>query len=92
MPSLLDRVTHNRWKEKLIGASYHFTKPGQQCFSCWYYVELNSPLGNDWGVCTSSFSDYDGMVRYEHDGCDEYVPDTRVAASPPATPPLGEPS
>lgn len=43
-----------------------------QCLHCWYYVPLSAPLGEDWGVCSNSYSGRDGLVMFEHDGCDEF--------------------
>lgn len=44
-----------------------------QCMFCVYYVPLSGVFIEDWGACTNVKSQYDGTVRYEHDGCREFV-------------------
>ncbi len=46
----------------------------EQCGGCNAYRPIDGPLGEDWGVCTNPASPADGSVRFEHDGCDAFVP------------------
>ncbi|CAL9485593.1 MULTISPECIES: DUF3027 domain-containing protein [unclassified Streptomyces] len=41
----------------------------EQCGGCRFWVALSGRLGQDWGACTHAGSDFDGRVRFEHDGC-----------------------
>ncbi|RSN36187.1 DUF3027 domain-containing protein [Amycolatopsis sp. WAC 01416] len=42
---------------------------GEQCGGCVFWVALHGRLGQDYGACTNAHSIFDGMVRFEHDGC-----------------------
>ena len=59
-----------RWIEKSSdygdGATY------EQCGGCRYYLRLTGMLSSDWGVCSHSASDWDGLAMFEHDGCEHF--------------------
>lgn len=46
----------------------------EQCLFCRYYMPLAGPMGHDFGVCSNPAEPFDGRVRFEHDGCDGFVP------------------
>jgi hypothetical protein len=73
------RAVHERWAERL---NRRAEEPGyrdewfqQQCGGCLHWLALGGHLGDDWGVCSSVSSTYDGVVRFEHDGCDHFSED-----------------
>lgn len=45
----------------------------EQCGGCRFWVALGGELGRDWGVCTHPGSEFDGRVRFEHDGCELFA-------------------
>lgn len=45
----------------------------EQCGGCRFWIPLYGRIGNDWGVCSSGDSVFDGRVRFEHDGCDGFA-------------------
>ncbi len=47
----------------------------QQCGGCLHWLALGGKIGADWGVCSSESSPFDGVARFEHDGCDHFVED-----------------
>jgi hypothetical protein len=44
-----------------------------QCGGCRFFVRLSGCFGEDYGACTNRESKFDGCVRFEHDGCDEFI-------------------
>ena len=44
----------------------------EQCGSCQFWIPLAGSWGLDWGGCSNEASPFDGTVRFEHDGCDQY--------------------
>ncbi len=48
----------------------------QQCGGCRYWIALHGVLGSDYGACSNARSPRDGMVQFEHDGCDAFEPVT----------------
>ena len=67
---------HRRWLERL---NRHMDEPDyqeewrcQQCGNCSFFAALAGDFGLDWGVCTNRKSKFDGIVRFEHDGCEWY--------------------
>ncbi len=44
----------------------------QQCLFCRYFIPLSGALVEDWGACSNPLSPFDGIVRFEHDGCDAF--------------------
>ena len=49
-------------------------------------MPLAGALGDDWGACSGALSPFDGMVRFEHDGCDAFEAVRRGAVSASADP------
>jgi len=45
----------------------------EQCGSCRFWFPLAGELGSDYGACANARSPFDGQVRFEHDGCDEFL-------------------
>jgi hypothetical protein len=39
---------------------------------CEFWVPLAGQWGLDYGACANPRSPFDGRVRFEHDGCEEY--------------------
>jgi hypothetical protein len=67
------RAVHERWLTRLnrrigdpgyLDEWYH-----QQCGSCRRWIPLSGQAGLDWGACIHEQSEFDGHVRFEHDGC-----------------------
>ncbi|WP_449346118.1 DUF3027 domain-containing protein [Streptomyces xanthochromogenes] len=44
----------------------------EQCGGCRFLIALSGELGLDWGACTHADSQFDGHVRFEHDGCGHF--------------------
>lgn len=62
------KAAHQRWvrnRDPVDGAI--------QCYGCKYHAKLRTALGLDWGVCANSKSPYDGLLKFEHQGCSEHV-------------------
>ncbi len=61
---------HSRWIKNM-------THQGEwcehQCGGCRFYIHLTGEFKSDWGVCTNPLSPRDGIVTFEHDGCDHFV-------------------
>lgn len=70
------RRCHDRWQQRVNRDLSSPTCPeewyAQQCLCCRYYVPLVGALSEDWGVCSNPDSAFDGIVRFEHDGCDQF--------------------
>lgn len=45
---------------------------GRQCGACRFWIPLAGRLGYDYGACSNVLSEFDGRVRFEHDGCQAY--------------------
>jgi hypothetical protein len=70
------KACHERWMERL---HHRFDDPNfkeewsdQQCMDCKFFTPLTGVFVDDWGVCSNPASEFDGIVRFEHDGCDAY--------------------
>ena len=67
---------HERWGDKSNRDSSVDEAPDEwvwsQCEGCRYWIPLTGEFRTDWGVCSNSKSKFDGVVRFAHDGCDEY--------------------
>jgi hypothetical protein len=70
------RACHERWMEK---RNRKQEEPGykdewyaEQCGMCKYFAPLSGAFAEDYGVCSNSSSEFDGFVRFEHDGCDVF--------------------
>jgi hypothetical protein len=73
----VQRAIHDRWIEsrnrKTEDPDYLEDWFWSQCGDCVFWFPITGKLGADWGACTNSKSPFDGRVRFEHDGCDEYA-------------------
>jgi hypothetical protein len=58
-----------RWIERLSRVQ----ATDEQCGACRYWVPREGALATDWGACTNEASPFDGVVRFEHDGCEAYA-------------------
>jgi len=43
--------------------------------ACRHWLPLAGQRGYDWGACSNERSEFDGIVRFEHDGCQEFDED-----------------
>ncbi|MFE3876465.1 DUF3027 domain-containing protein [Kitasatospora sp. NPDC059146] len=76
-PEELDAV-HGRWiTRRHRGASDDDEYPDewyrQQCGFCRHWFPLAGTLGLDYGACANGESEFDGTVRFEHDGCERFA-------------------
>ncbi len=73
------RAVHERWAQLIERApgspGYREEWYSAQCGGCVHWLALGGRLGDDWGVCSASKSPHDGVVRFEHDGCERFVED-----------------
>ncbi|MGQ0846577.1 MAG: DUF3027 domain-containing protein [Sporichthyaceae bacterium] len=73
---------HRRWIAKVGlhrspgSPDYQESWYWQQCGGCAFYIPLNDPLGADWGACSGASSQFDGLLRFEHDGCEAFEQDS----------------
>ena len=69
-------ITGSRWMElrnrRQEGAAYRDEWYAEQCGMCEYWIPLAGVWGLDWGGCSNPRSPFDGTIRTEHDGCDEF--------------------
>jgi hypothetical protein len=81
-PSLVDspehaNECHQRWmlrrNRKADTPGYRDEWYGEQCMFCAYFIPLVGAFADDYGVCSNSLSAFDGIVRFEHDGCSEFI-------------------
>lgn len=67
---------HQRWSTRLNrrqGTSdYRDEWYAEQCGICRYFIPLCGAFIEDYGGCTNGASEFDGMIRFEHDGCDHF--------------------
>lgn len=72
------RICGDRWSKKIHrsmdSADYKEEWYGEQCLGCCYFLPLSGVFAEDWGVCSNPESSFDGLVRYEHDGCAAFDP------------------
>jgi hypothetical protein len=70
------RACHERWLKRvnrdLSSPSYKDEWWAEQCLFCRYYIPVVGALAEDWGVCSNQASPFDGIARFEHDGCDHF--------------------
>jgi len=70
------RTTHVRWMDrrnrKNEQEGYLDQWWDEQCGGCSFWVPLGGVFGGDYGVCSNLGSPFDGLVRFEHDGCEHY--------------------
>lgn len=69
-------VVHERWmaerNRRQEDPGYKEEWWAQQCGMCRFWIALQPPLGNDFGVCTDPASPFDGRTQFEHDGCEHF--------------------
>lgn len=69
---------HDRWSSRLNrdmdAQGYQDAWYAEQCGGCRFYIRLSGLFYEDWGVCSNARSALDGSVRFEHDGCEKFVP------------------
>ncbi|OKJ94202.1 DUF3027 domain-containing protein [Amycolatopsis sp. CB00013] len=65
-----NRACHARWRERFNRLG---DRQGEQCGGCAFWVALHGRLGDDYGACTNARSFFDGVVRFEHDGCTAFT-------------------
>ena len=69
---------HDRWIQRRFRRTddpeYRENWYDEQCGGCTFWIPLSGELGTDYGVCADVKSPFDGTVRFEHDGCDEFEP------------------
>ena len=70
------KACHERWMEKRNRKQeepdYKDEWYGEQCGMCEYFIWLSGAFAEDYGTCSNSSSKFDGLVRFEHDGCDVF--------------------
>lgn len=73
-----ERHTFQRWKRlrnRVQGdTAYRNDWYAQQCGGCQYWVPLAGTWGADFGACSNEESPFDSTVRFEHDGCEFFLP------------------
>jgi len=69
-------LSHERWIKRRNrnpdDPSYLDEWWRQQCLMCRFYIRLSGALAEDYGVCSNPLSPFDGIVRFEHDGCEYF--------------------
>ncbi|MGW5851752.1 DUF3027 domain-containing protein [Streptomyces sp. NPDC055254] len=67
---------HARWIQRrnrgLNEADYQEEWYSEQCGACRFWIPLAGRMGNDYGACANGVSRFDGIVRFEHDGCEVF--------------------
>ena len=75
------QACHDRWlasrNRKMEDPDYRDEWYREQCGACRFWVALTGTFEEDWGACTNVASRFDGLVRFEHDGCEAYEADGR---------------
>lgn len=75
-PEHLNR-THERWLARSNRDLTLVEVPDEwiwsQCESCRHWIPLAGAFHTDWGVCSNAKSQSDGVVRFAHDGCEQFV-------------------
>lgn len=74
-PDALNGI-HARWVARrsrdTARSNYRDEWYNEQCGSCKFWFPLAGELGSDYGACASARSLFDGMIQFEHDGCDQF--------------------
>ena len=72
------RSTSDRWlrgRNRTQEASdYKDEWRTQQCGQCQYWIPLAGTWGLDYGAYSNEASTFDGSIRFEHDGCEAFLP------------------
>ncbi len=67
---------HQRWLERRNrrqeNSGYKDKWYGEQCGMCRYFIPLSGAFSEDYGGCSNPSSESDGMIRFEHDGCEQF--------------------
>jgi hypothetical protein len=83
---------HVRWmprrNRKMEAPNYDPTWASEQCLFCRYFIPLTGALIEDWGACSNSLSVFDAIVRFEHDGCEQFTRADYIAQVDSDTPSL----
>jgi hypothetical protein len=70
--------THRRWfkvrHRRPEDPAYREEWYAEQCGMCEFWIPLAGSWGLDYGACSNPSSPFDGAVRFEHDGCEEFSP------------------
>jgi hypothetical protein len=88
----MSREEHGRLHELLLKLCIHLPTDfepwgqrsreedwGPDCScGCRHFLELEWPLGADWGVCSNARSPRAGLLTFEHQGCREFEEDERI--------------
>ncbi|AYF26881.1 hypothetical protein CSH63_05340 [Micromonospora tulbaghiae] len=45
----------------------------EQSGGCRLWIPVNGEVGHGYGACTNPASNFDGRVRFEHDGCTAFA-------------------
>ena len=76
------RNCHERWmdrRNRIVEAEdYKDEWFDEQCLFCKYFIPLIGIFVDDYGACSNPASPFDGIVRFEHDGCSEFTPKAEV--------------
>jgi hypothetical protein len=74
------QASHHRWADRRLrrqnDPSYQDEWWQQQCGGCRFWIPLTGIFGDDYGACSNPASAADGLVRFEHDGCEAYEQST----------------
>lgn len=69
---------HARWMKrrnrKQEDPKYKEEWYAEQCLMCKYFIPLTGVFIEDYGACSNPSSAFDGVIRFEHDGCIEFFP------------------
>jgi hypothetical protein len=69
----MSEETHHRWTEKTTRSHADPERPYEkQCLLCSHYLALSGAAGLNWGVCANAASEWDALLRFEHDGCAQF--------------------
>jgi hypothetical protein len=67
---------HDRWVDRTNRDLSAEERPDEwvwnQCESCRYWIPLVGKFSTDWGACSNDRSLSDGVVRFAHDGCEQF--------------------
>lgn len=67
------KAIHERWilkrNRRQESPKYEDSWYAEQCGACRFFIALSGKLGLDYGACCNANSAFDGVVRFEHDGC-----------------------
>ncbi|MFT7473980.1 MAG: hypothetical protein ACI81L_000896 [Verrucomicrobiales bacterium] len=71
------RETHERWMDRRNrrqeSDEYSDDWWHEQCLHCRWWLPLAGVFADDYGACSNPSSVFDAMVRFEHDGCEQFL-------------------